>query len=599
MAFYIASKLSTVLSARRRALVAPTLLVCVILYAALLRLDALFKSYGPYDEPAWLAAMQPAVAAAASAVTPNWPWRRDPTPYAGGDPINYLKFAREMRSFYAAHVREPMFPAVTKIGLMFTGDRDVGVSVTSIFFGLLTLAATYALGASVASPAAGLAAAAMLAIDHSAVYWAIGGWRDELFAFFAVSCTWAWIRFSRRPTTVNAVLAGALSGGACLTRITTIALIVPAMLWLLATKGAQIRRELAIATGVMTVLAGPFLINCWIATGDPFYAINNHTDFYLKREAADLSRRSGKAAEADVRPISAVAYSFDKFELRPVAATDNAVRGVFVYPFTNKWVGLDRWLPGLGIALACLAIAGLFSWLWFPEGRLLLVMFFGSLVPFSMTWTVLGGAEWRLTFFAYAFYLIAAFWFVDRSVRGARSLMFARDAKAPAPLPRRRILQPIAILLALALFAGAWWIAVPYAVTRESLHYDGAASIVAGPRDRWFFVDGWSDLVVEGNVTMRFASPPGADLRILLPEARAYALTVRADPRDPSAGGSQIVRVSLNGTRLGELVLGWNPERIGQYELTIPAGTFAPGNQRLELRSDAGFKLWYVRVAAV
>ena len=40
------------------------------------------------------------------------------TPYVGGDPINYLKFAREMRNFYAAHVREPMFPAVTKIGLM-------------------------------------------------------------------------------------------------------------------------------------------------------------------------------------------------------------------------------------------------------------------------------------------------------------------------------------------------------------------------------------------------------------------------------------------------------------------------------------------------
>ena len=80
----------------------------------------------------------------------------------------------------------------------------------------------------------GLAAAAMLGIDHSAVYWAIGGWRDELFAFFAVSCAWAWLRFARHPTRANAVLAGALSGGACLTRITTIALIAPAVVWLLA-----------------------------------------------------------------------------------------------------------------------------------------------------------------------------------------------------------------------------------------------------------------------------------------------------------------------------------------------------------------------------
>ena len=48
-------------------------------------------------------------------------------------------------------------------------------------------------------------------------------------------------------------------------------------------------------------------------------------------------------------------------------------------------------------------------------------MFFGSLVPFSMTWTVRGGAEWRLTFFAYAFYLVAAFWFVDKAVRIAHA----------------------------------------------------------------------------------------------------------------------------------------------------------------------------------
>ena len=48
-------------------------------------------------------------------------------------------------------------------------------------------------------------------------------------------------------------------------------------------------------------------------------------------------------------------------------------------------------------------------------------MFFGSLVPFSMTWTVLGGAEWRLTLFAYAFYLIAAFWVVDRAVEIVRA----------------------------------------------------------------------------------------------------------------------------------------------------------------------------------
>ena len=385
-------------------------------------------------------------------------------------------------------------------------------------------------------------------------------------------------------------LAGALSGGACLTRITTIALIAPTVAWLLATRGPNIRRELAIAVGVMTVLVAPFLINCAIATGDPFYAINNHTDFYLKREGVP---------EADVRPMSAVAYSAGKFASRPIAATDNAVRGVFVYPFSNKWVGLDKWYPGLGTALAWLAIAGLLSWLWSPEGRLLLVMFFGSLVPFSMTWTVLGGAEWRLTFFAYAFYLIAAFWFVDKAVHIARAWLLSSEPRRWAQIPRRQILGRVATVLALVVVGIVWWIAVPYALTREAFRYDGAASIVAGPRDRWFFVDGWSSLVVEGNVTTRFAAPPGANLRILLPEARSYALTLRSDPVDHSGTAQHIVHVSLNGTHLDDLVLEWNPERIGQYQITVPKGIFTPGDQRLELRSDAAFKLWYVHISAV
>jgi hypothetical protein len=568
-----------------RTLVAPTLLACILLYSALLRLDALVTSYGPYERPQWLASVQPFVQTAAATITPDWRWRRVETPYVGGDPINYLKFAREMRNFYAAHVREPMFPAATRIGLMLTGDADVGISLTSIVFSLLSIIATYALGALVASPAAGLAAAAMLGIDQSAVHWAIGGWRDELFAFFAVSCAWAWTRFARVPTRANAVLAGVLSGGACLTRITTFALIGPAIIWLIATKGPSIRPNLAVAAGIMMVLVAPFLINCAMATGDPFYAINNHTDFYLKREGA-----------VDVRPISAVRYSLEKFESRPVAATDNAVRGIFEYPFTNKWIGLDVWYPGLGVLLACLAIVGLVEWLWFPDGRLLLVMFLGSLVPFSMTWTVRGGAEWRLTLFAYSFYLVAAFGMVEKVARLVRHQLATGNGELPRPshLP---VLRRVGVLLALVVVAGAWLFAIPYAIAREALTHGDAAMIMAGPRDRWFFMNGWSGTVVQGNVTTRSALTPPATLRILLPESRSYGLTLRVDPVDPAAAPRQVVHLLLNGRPLEDLVLGWNPERIGQYDVTIPAGIFAPGVQHLEMRSDTAFKLWYLRVA--
>jgi hypothetical protein len=574
-------------SPRWRTLAVTIVLTLVVLYAGLLRIDALFKSYGPYEHPRWLASMQPFVQAAAASITPNWRWRRVETPYVGGDPINYLKFARAMRNFYAAHAREPMFPAATRIGLMLTGDADVGISVTSITFALLTLVATYVLGASIASPAVGLAAAAMLGLDHTAVLYSIEGWRDELFAVFVVSCAWAWIQVGRRPTTRNALLAGVLSGGACLTRTTTLALIASAIFWLLATKGAAVRREIAIAVGVMAVLVAPFLINCAVATGDPLYAINNHTEFYLKREGA-----------ADIKPMSAVGYSLAKFDSRPIAATDNALRGLFVYPFTNKWAGLDRWYRGVGTILSYLAIAGLVAWLWFPEGRFLLVMLFGTLVPFSMTWTVPGGAEWRLTLFAYTFYLLAALWLVDSAIKFARAALVDGAIKPWQRLTRRQMVQPAAVVLAIVVMTSVWVVAAPYAIVSEALTHEGATMIVAGPRDRWFFIDGWSDLVIKGNVTARFAVKPTATLRIALPESRSYALTLRLDPVNPSAASQHIVRLSLNGHHVDDIALGWNPARIGQYDVTIPAGSFDPGTQELELRSATAFKLWYVRIMA-
>ncbi len=568
-----------------RIFVVCTLLACIVSYAGLLRLDALFSTYGPYEQPSWLAALQPAVRAAASTITPDWPWRRDLTPYEGGDPINYLKFAREMRNFYAAHVREPMFPAMTRLGLMLTGDADVGISITSIFFGLMTLVATYALGASVASPAAGLAAAALLGIDQSAVGWSIGGWRDELFAFFAVSSVWAWLRLARHPSHANTVLVGLLGGGACLTRITSVAFLAPAAFWLIATRGSDIRRKVLIATGITAALVAPFVINCAIATGDPLHAINHHTDFYLKREGA-----------IEVKPTSAISYSVNKFASRPIAATDNAVRGVFVYPFANKWVGLDRWYPGLGTLLACLAIGGLIGWLWQPQGRFLLFIFLASLVPFSMTWTVRGGAEWRLTLFAYSFYLVAAVWLADRVVRLTLTLLRERDSKPWSRFHPPQVMRATAVLLGLLAVAAGWPFVMPYAAARESLIHGDPVMIRAGQRDLWFFADGWSEAVVTSNVTTRSAVNSTASLRIVLPETRPYELLFRMDPVATLADKPPTVRIAIDGHDLGDLVLSYNPERVSEYRLTIPAGIVPAGVHRLLLRSDASFKLWYLLI---
>ena len=216
------------------------------------------------------------------------------------------------------------------------------------------------------------------------------------------------------------------------------------------------------------------------------------------------------------------------------------VNGIFAYPFNNKWVGLDAWFRGLGQVLSWLAIGGLIGWLWRRDGRLLLCMFLGSLVPFSATWTVRGGAEWRLTLFVYSFYLVAAFWCV-RAAHSTRSTAdftgWLRGTRFGRPSPSWcSSSRPM-----------CWIFFMPYAVARESLARGHAAMIRADERDRFLLTDGWSDLVVTGNVTRQVQHEPAASIRLPLPESRPYTLLLRIDPLHYPEAPPQRVHVSLNG----------------------------------------------------
>jgi hypothetical protein len=207
--------------------------------------------------------------------------------------------------------------------------------------------------------------------------------------------------------------------------------------------------------------------------------------------------------------------------------------------------------------------------------------------------------------FAYSFYLLAAFWLPARVVGRAREWrrVFSRDA-----------LWPAAALLCLAVVAAAWMWGMPYAIVRESLARGEPAMIRASVRDRFLLPGGWSDLVVSGNVTARFAIAPSATVRIPFPEARPYKLTLRIDPLYGDA--RQKVHLDLNGRPATILDLGWNPERVGQYEVSLPATDVKQGANELTLRSETmmpvgragsaypeiprdrevGVRLWYILI---
>ena len=221
----------------------------------------------------------------------------------------------------------------------------MAVSLASAMFSTLAVWATYLLGSYAYSRWVGLAAAFALAIERDAIGWAAEGWRDDAMMFVFVMSCYAFLRCVRAPTVVNAIFAGAIAGIACLTRITALSFLLPAVIYLVwagfvdrraATPRSHSQshwRAAAIALAVMAAIVAPYMINCAIVFGDPFYAINYHTTFYRAR-----------ANQAFDQPMTVGAYLGSQLGRDPLGVLWLFVQGVTTVPFTAKWIGFEYWL---------------------------------------------------------------------------------------------------------------------------------------------------------------------------------------------------------------------------------------------------------------
>ena len=257
-------------------------------------------------------------------------WYRDPNPYVGGDPITYIEYGRQMTSFYQPHVREPVFLAMTCVGLWALDDQDYGVSLASAAGSTLAIFATYLVGAAILSPLAGLLAALLTATEFEMVTWGVDGWRDDTFTATILFSVWALLRLRAAAVAWKRAPGWWLCALSCLTRITAITFIVPAFIWLVIDRAAAPRRDRARAVGIaalaLVAIVAPYLISCAIATGDPLIAINYHTGYYRFAENRPIDQ-----------PMSAAEYLRGKFADRPIRAFDTALNGLLVQPFVNKW----------------------------------------------------------------------------------------------------------------------------------------------------------------------------------------------------------------------------------------------------------------------
>jgi hypothetical protein len=580
--------------------------VAVTLLGGALRMDALAAKYGAIQHPFWARVLTVEGAAVGRHLHPaKLAWPPVGQPYVGGDPYTYVKFAREMRSFYQGHVREPVFLAVTRGFLWLLSDRDIAVSFASALGSTLLVLATYLLGAAAFSRWTGLGAALVVAIDQQSIGWGVDGWRDDTFACAFTFAAWGFVRMRKAPSMANAALAGVLAAVACLTRITSLLFVLPALIWLILDAPRPVRLQRVRTAGatlvVVALLVSPYLINCARETGDPLIAINYHTRFY----------RFGEGVPSD-KPMSAARYIGSKITGSPLAATDTATTGIFIWPLEMKTGGLDSWVRGAGTAFLAMTSVGLVLLLASGTGRLLLVLLLCSLVPYAFTWNIRGGGEWRFTLHAYSIYLVAACYAVECTIVRVRRMVTAPSGQDRWP-SRAELTWTLAAIAAAGLAVAAYR-QLPYYVAREAVKDGVPASVIAGDRDAVFFGPGWSDARPAGNVTTRVSVADRAIVKLPLPDVRPYDLVLRLDPVAPDRQGTFVVL--LNGRMLGRLPFTWDPLRVGFYRMAVAPDFVRPGPNRLSLVAEptvspalvrdrypflesftqAGVRLWYVRI---
>jgi len=599
----------------RRGLVASALALLVVVYAGALRLDALTQKFGPVAGPAWLEAVQQRTSRLVSGLRPSgftfapepyYPHPDGPPTRYISDPYTYLRFAREMQSFYAAHYREPVPVVVIRMFLSLLDDQDVAVSFASLFFSVLAVAATYWLGAVAFSRGVGLIAAFLMAIEYHLVSFGVAGGRDAPFLALVVLSALAMACYRRAPSGPRAVLLGATAAAACLVRMTSVSFLVPGFVFLLLVDERPWRarwRSMAVGLAVMLGLVGPYLVNCWLEFGDPLYSISYHADFYRQAAGLAVENRSGT-----------LAYLADTFAARPFKTIDTVAQGLTSYPFGVKWSGFEPWVAGMGAGLAWASLAGLIAFTRSRDGRMLVLVLVTSLIPFSVTWQLF--SNWGYTEHAYPFFLLAAafaLWHGGRAVtRPIRLIERLRTQKGII-----RWGTAVAAGIGVAVFAGLY--ALPVLVFVETVHAGENAAIEAGHRDLAFFGRGWSSPVPQGAIVYRAANGWAPVIRLPLPAADDFDLRFRLDPLTPPAEGAPVsdvvVHVFANGRLLGRTRLEWDPERVGSYSVRLPKEVARAGLNRVELVSEhrasrpdapedpgdqpSGFKLWYVLVQPV
>jgi hypothetical protein len=331
------------------------------------------------------------------------------------------------------------------------------------------------------------------------------------------------------------------------------------------------------------VVLAPYIVSCAVAFGDPFHAVNAHTGFYRLRQ--------GLPATTSINWLQ-----FIRESQSPRKTLDTLLVGLTLYPFENKWNGLDYMIPGLGSFLAVAAVLALLVWAIQPVGRMLLLLLVTSLAPYAFTWEILGGGEWRFTLHSYPLYLVASACLLVSAAR------LIRPGPTSAHLRWRTLVRHGVIVIAIAVAIGGLLIGSRAMSIRDTLASGGSVTIMSGMRDAPFLGSGWSLPMHEGNTVQRETRASVAHLQFPLAGPSRCNVLLRVSPACPTSD-PLTVDVLVNGRPFAQVEVPWRDKRMGRTDIRVPAAATRAGTNTVSLRPEprpenadrcAGrLRLWY------
>lgn len=259
-------------------------------------------------------------------------------PPLNGDARGFYERARKPHSFYAAHIREPLFPALLRTAFAVTGSTDEVVARQ--FSGWANIALTILIGL-LATRLVGLPGGALATWLYAGTpvttYYGVSGLRESSMGFLILLLVLLLLLDRTWLTRLGCALCAAAIPLLRLEGLLVVPLLVGA--WALLQWRKSITFEAAALTLIAWLATAPFLFHCQREFGSAFHSLNTHATYWRNHEFAGqpgyLTRDEVLADAYAGPPTTSAQYVFGLHSLPQVL-------GRYA---TGYWLAFTKYIP--------------------------------------------------------------------------------------------------------------------------------------------------------------------------------------------------------------------------------------------------------------